>query len=381
MKLAANAAELAGVLASVELALDVRIVIAILSGVHIKAGADGVVHLVVNALDRVIAVTVTAEVAKPGETVVRAAALAGLVRGFAKDGPVEISADQRGARIRCGRATYKLPVMPIDQLPPAPTIDVVTGEIELDRRELLEAIKQVAFASSTEETRYYINGILLHDDGKRLALVATDGHRLAKRRIPSAPFSSDHSCIVPNATVAAIVKLLSKTIAEDVRLRRSRALLELTAPGLALVSKLIDGTYPDYARVVPESPANSATVDRADLAAALARLAAVVEPDKRLAPLVGLSWDPAEPALHLSLPHQLDAADDVIAATVAGSAPIQTAAQIRHVVELVDQMRTNSIRIATAGAGDPILVTDPEDDAILVMQMPCRVSPSQSRAA
>ena len=109
MKLTANAGELAAALSLVELALDVRIVIAILGGVHIKAGADGVVHLVVNALDRVIAVTVTAEVAKPGEAVVRASALAGLIRGFAKDSTVEISADAHGAWIRCGRARYQLP--------------------------------------------------------------------------------------------------------------------------------------------------------------------------------------------------------------------------------------------------------------------------------
>ena len=120
-------------------------------------------HLVVNALDRAVTVTVTAEVAKAGEAVVRASALAGLIRGFPKDSTVEIDADAHGARIRCGRARYKLPVMPVEQLPPVPAIDVVTGEIELDRKELLEAIKQVVFAASTEETRYYMNGILFHD--------------------------------------------------------------------------------------------------------------------------------------------------------------------------------------------------------------------------
>ena len=97
--------------------------------------------------------------------------------------------------------------------------------------------------------------------------------------------------------------------------------------------------------------------------------------------LVGLSWDPAEPVLRLSLPHQPDAADDVIAATVAGGAPVQTAAQIRHIVELVDEMRGKRVCVATDGAGNPILITDPADDAVLMLQMPCRVSSDQSTRA
>ena len=191
----------------------------------------------------------------------------------------------------------------------------------------------------------------------------------------------DHSCIVPNASIAAIIKLLTKTTVEDVRLRRSKSLLEVSAPGFVLTSKLIDGTFPDYARVIPAAPANSATVDHADLVAALTRLDAVSAHEKKLQHLVGLSWDPAEPVLRLSLPHQPGAADDVIAATVAGSAPVQTAAQIRHVVELVDELRGKRVCIATAGAGNPILVTDPADDAVLMLQMPCRVSSDQSTRA
>jgi DNA polymerase-3 subunit beta len=326
-------------------------------------------------------VTVTAEVAKPGEAVVRASALAGLIRGFAKDSTVEIGADAHGAWIHCGRARYQLPAMPVEQLPPVPAIDDVTGEIELDRKELLESIKQIAFAASTEETRYYMNGILFRDRDDCLVLVATDGRRLAKCQIPSAPFSADHSCIVPNASVAATIKLLTRTTVEDVRLRRSKRLLEVSAPGFVLTSKLIDGAFPDYTRVIPATPANSATVDHVDLVAALTRLDAVSAHEKKLQHLVGLSWDPAEPMLRLSLPHQPGAADDVIAATVAGGAPVQTAAQIHHVVELVDELRGKRVCVATVGAGNPILIADPANDAVLMLQMPCRVSSDQSTRA
>jgi DNA polymerase-3 subunit beta len=381
MKLKANAGGLAGALALAGLALETRVVIAILGCVHIKAGTDGVTHFAVNVLDRAITVTAKAEVTEPGETVVRAAALAGLVNGFPKDGTVEINSDTEGATVRCGRARYRLPVLPIDQLPPAPVIDVVVGEIELDRKELLAAIKQVVFAASTEETRYYLNGLLLHDEGDRLVLVATDAYRLAKRQLTSAPFSVDHSCIVPLRTIAPLIKLLGKTTAEEVRLRRSKALLEVSAPSFVLVSKLIDASYPDYARIIPKCPTNSATVDRTDLVAALVRLNAVSEHGEKLAALVGLAWEPAKPVLRLSLPNQPDAADDAIAATITGAASIWTAAQIAHIAELVDQIHNRNIRIATDGAGGAILVTDPDDDNLLVIQMPVHIARGQSRAA
>ena len=105
----------------------------------------------------------------------------------------------------------------------------------------------------------------------------------------------------PMASIAAIIKLLTKTAVEDVRLRRSKSLLEVSAPGFILTSKLIDATYPDYARVIPATPANSATVDHADLVAALARLDAVAEHETKGCRISsGFAWDPAEPVLRLS---------------------------------------------------------------------------------
>ena len=187
---------------------------------------------------------------------------------------------------------------------------------------------------------------------------------------------------MPLATIEPIVKLLGKSKAvERVKLRRSRTLIEIAAPGFALTSKLIDATYPDYGRIIPASPDNSATVDRADLVAALARLAAVATGEKKIATLAGLEWSPAEPALRLSLPNQAGVAEDVIAATITGSAPVRIAAQLAHVTELAGELRGESVCIASNGNGDPILVTDPGNDATLILQMPCVWPARSSKAA
>jgi DNA polymerase-3 subunit beta len=241
----------------------------------------------------------------------------------------------------------------------------------------------VAFAASTEATRYYLNGICLHrDEGGQMVAVATDAHRLAKCRIPAEPISQDfEQCIVPLAMIEPIVKLLGKSKAERVKLRQSKSLVEITAPGFVMTSRLIDATYPDYARVIPATPDNSATVDRDDLVAALARLAAVATGERKIATLAGLEWSPADPVLRLSLPNQDGVADDVIAAIIAGRAPVRIAAQLAHVTELADELRGESVCIASNGNGNPILVTDPDSDTTLIVQMPCRWSRQSSQAA
>jgi DNA polymerase-3 subunit beta len=273
-----------------------------------------------------------------------------------------------------------LPVLPIDQLPAVPAINAAAGEVEIDREELLAALKQVLFAASREHTRYYLNGILLHDEGDQMILVATDGHRLARRQIASAPFSVDRRCIVPVTSIPAITRLLARATTERVKLRRSNTLFEVNASGFVLTTKLIDGTFPDYVRVIPAAPKNSVVVDRADLVGALERVGAVIEHGK-LAALVGLAWNSAEPVLRLSLPHQPGVADDVIAATVTGNSSIQTAAQVAHVVELFNELRGENVCIATDGAGNPVVITDPEDGAGQFLQMPCRIPLSSMRAA
>ena len=362
MKITATAGELATTMSAVELALDTKIRIQILGAVHITAAADGAVKLIGNAMD-------------PGETAIRASALAGLVRGFAKNDIVTINTDAQGAEVRCQRSTYRLPVMPVEDLPAVPTIDdTATGEIEIDRQELIETVKQILFSVSREQTRYYLNGILLHDAGDHLVLVATDGHRLARRQIVSEPFSPDHKCIVPVDSIPAITKILTRATTEKVKLRRSNTLFEVITPGFVFVSKLIDGTFPDYSCVVPVAPKNNVVVDRAELGAALAPLGAVAEDNKRVPALVGLGWDPADRVLHLSLPNQPGMADDIIIAAISGKAPVQTAAKITHVTELVGQMQRESVCIASTDGNGPILITDPEDDALLVIQMPCRFS-------
>ena len=198
-------------------------------------------------------------------------------------------------------------------------------------------LSKPAFAISTEATRYYLNGILLHDTDAGLAAVATDGHRLARVILPGVTgLSQDRRLIVPKPAIKVLVKLLADKEVELLTLRRSASLIEITSTKFTFISKLIDAEYPAYERLVSASTDNTAILDRAALVQAVARVAAVVSDDKRL-PLVGLTWKAPEQALQLCVPDAPEIADDPIEAEVSGRGRL--AVQVKHLAQLLDETR------------------------------------------
>ncbi len=246
--------------------------------------------------------------------------------------------------------------------------------------ELLALLSKPAFAISTEATRYYLNGILLHDTDAGLAAVATDGQRLARVILPGVTgLSQDRRLIVPRPAIKVLLKLLADREVELLTLRRSMALIEITSTKFTFISKLIDADYPAYERLISVSTDNTAIVDRAALVQAVARIAAVTSDDKRT-PLVGLTWKAPKKALQLCVPDAPEIADDPIEAEVSGRGRL--AVQIKHLAQLLDELGSVCVRIdAGASAGSAILVTDPDDANFTIIQMPYLWSAQASQAA
>ena len=240
----------------------------------------------------------------------------------------------------------------------------------LSARSCSTLLSKPAFAISTEATRYYLNGILLHDTDAGLAAVATDGQRLARVILPGVTgLSQDRRLIVPRPAIKFLLKLLADKEVELLTLRRSASLIEITSTKFTFISKLIDAEYPAYERLVPASTDNTAIVDRAALVQAVARIAAVASDDKR-SPLVGLTWKAPEKALQLCIPDAPEIADDPIEAEVSGRGRL--AVQIKHLAQLLDELGSDRVRIdAGSSAGSAILITDPDDANFTIIQMPC----------
>jgi DNA polymerase-3 subunit beta len=362
------------------LAADSKLVkrIPALGAAYLVAKAEAV-SVTANNLDHVLTLSIPATVESPGELAISASRLAGLASSFPPHAEIAISADDKAAAISCGRSRFRLPTLPLGDLPPMPEIADETGRVELAREELLGLLSRPGFAISAEETRYYLNGILLHDTGGGLAAVATDGHRLARAVLPGAGLSQDRRLIIPRPAIRIVLKLLGDKAIELLTLRRSATLIEIAGAKFTFISKLIDGTYPAYECVVPEPSGNTAVVDRAALAQAVARIAAVTPDDQRL-PLIGLTWKSPGP-LRLCIPGAPDLADDPIGA-VETSGRGRIAVQIRHLAQLFDEFGSERVRIdAGNSAGAAIRITDPDDADFLCVQMPCVWGAETSQAA
>ena len=250
MKATIERATLLRGLSHVQSVVERRNTIPILSNVLIEASLDGSLRLMATDLDLQIDETVPAAVDQAGAITVPAHTLFDIARKLPEGSQVELTAAEGKIKVNAGRAKFELGTLPRDDFPV-----IAEGELptvfELPAETLKQIIDKTRFAISTEETRYYLNGIFLHVADDMLKAAATDGHRLARvtvQRPEGAEAMPD--VIVPRKCVAELRKLLDEVDGSvGVSLSGSKIRFDLGAA--ILTSKLIDGTFPDYSRVIP----------------------------------------------------------------------------------------------------------------------------------
>jgi DNA polymerase III subunit beta len=372
MKLEAKAGDLVGALGLAALPLDDPRVrkIAALGAVRLEAlGDDGRITVRSNILDLSLDANVDGEIKEPGEAAVPGGRLAALVAAVPAGTPVAITGTDSVATVTAGRSRYRLPILPLDSLPEPLRLGETLGEIEIDRDEALRLFARPLFAAATETTRFYLNGVFLQAAGGTLTAVATDGHRLCRITMPAGGnLSDDRRLIIPLTSTKFIIKILKAARPDcTVMLRRAPTLFELHAGGVTFTSKLIDAEYPAFEKVVPPVSANNVIVDRIELAQAIARLAAVADAEQRTR-VAHVSWGAEENGLHLAVAN--DVGEDVIEAEVTGAG--KTATQIPHLAELLNELKGERVSLNVGARNNAILVRDPDDAGLTVLQMPCR---------
>ena len=254
MRVTIERAALLKALNHVQSVVERRNTIPILSNVLIKAEGDGV-RLSATDLDIEVVETSPAEVGQAGATTAPAHMLYDIVRKLPDGAQLEINQgpDENRISIFAGRSRFSLAALPPEDFPDL-AAGAMSHEFSLSAEDLKALIDKTRFAISTEETRYYLNGIYLHAVDDMLRAVATDGHRLAQVQLPLPDGAAGMpGAIVPRKTVLELAKL-----AEDsegtVEIAMSEAKIRFSVGPVVLTSKLIDGTFPDYERVIPQLP-------------------------------------------------------------------------------------------------------------------------------
>jgi len=286
--------------------------------------------------------------------------------------PVELSAASAGQlTLASGRSHFKLGCLPVEDFPVMPDSDL-KHSFRLSATDLKALIDRTRFAISTEETRYYLNGIYLHTANENnvsvLRVVATDGHRLARVEMPAPEGSSGiPGVILPRKTVGEIRKLIDEN-PDEIEIALSETKVRFTLGGIVITSKLIDGTFPDYERVIPSGNDKILEVDARSFAAAVDRVA-TISSEKSRAIKIGLSS--GQVVLSANSPEAGSATEELEAKYEGPSLDIGFNAH--YLLDILQQVEGEGARFVLADATAPAIIQDVSDTSALYVLMPMRV--------
>ena len=374
MKFKADRATLLKALAHVQSVVEKRNTIPILANVMIAVG-DGRLKLTATDMEIAVVEEVPATSVRDGATTAPAATLFEIVRKLPEDAEVEFEHAGGDAQLtlRAGRFTTSLVVLPTDDFP-SMTAGTLPHRFSLPAQALRGLVDRTRFAISTEETRYYLNGIFLHaaesEGAKVLRAVATDGHRLARVEEPVPEGAGGMpGVIIPRKTVAELRKLLEE-VSEDVEVALSDTRIQFQVGPVTLTSKLIDGTFPEYERVIPRDNDKVLRVGKKAFSDAVGRVAAISSERSRP---VKLTLERHLLVLSAASPEQGTANEELDADRVNYDAgPLEIGFQARYLNDITDQI-AGDVEFRFSDGGAPTVVRDAADNSALYVLMPMRV--------
>lgn len=372
MRLTIERSALLKALNHVQSVVERRNTIPILSNVLVAAQGD-TLKLTATDLDIEISESAPAEVERAGQTTAPANYLYDFVRKLPEGTPIklDVSGDDPRLFISAGKSRLHLPILPAGDFPSMPS-DGFETKFEIEPTELGRLIDKTRFAISTEETRYYLNGIFFHTvaegSAAKLRAVATDGHRLALADATAPKGSTGMpGVIVPRKTINELKRLLDDA-ADMVEIAVSTQKIRFALGDAVLTSKLIDGSFPEYARVIPKGNAKKLKIDNKSFSEAVDRVATVSAERSRS---VRLALDKDKVTLTVNNPDAGVATEDLVADYRDDAMEIGFNA--RYLLDVAQQIEGAEALFELADSGSPTLVRDEADDQALYVLMPLRV--------
>ena len=374
MKATIERATLLRCLSHVQSVVERRNTIPILSNVLIEAEGGGLRVMATDLDLQVVEHIEAASVESDGAITVSAHLLFDIARKLPEGSQVSLETSENRMDVKAGRSRFKLPTLPRDDFPVIVEGDLPTS-FSLPAKTLAELIDRTRFAISTEETRYYLNGIFLHvsdEDEPVLKAAATDGHRLARFTL-ARPEGADGmpDVIVPRKAVAELRKLLDEKMDGDVQIDLSASKIRFTMGGeggVVLTSKLIDGTFPDYSRVIPTGNDKLLKVDPKSLFAGVDRVATIAT-EKTRAVKMGLEGDKV--VLSVTSPDNGTATEEVSADY--GSDGFEIGFNATYLKDILSQIDSDTVEMHLADPSAPTLIRKDDKSPALYVLMPMRV--------
>jgi len=367
MKATIERAVLLKSLGHVQSVVERRNTIPILSNVLMEAREDGSLRLMATDLDLQVDESVPANVGQPGAITVSAHTFFDIVRKLPEGSQVELTAAEGKMQVVAGRSRFNLSTLPRDDFPVIAEGDLPT-RFELPAATLREIIEKTRFAISSEETRYYLMGIFFHVIDDQLRAAATDGHRLARVTV-ARPDGAEGmpDVIVPRKAVQELYRLLEE-LEGTVEISLSPTKIRLGLGSAILTSKLIDGTFPDYNRVIPTGNDKLLKLDPKSFSAGVDRVSTIASEKTRA---VKISVDRDKVTLSVTSPENGVATEELAADY--GSDGIEIGFNARYLLDILSEIDGDIVEVHLADAAAPTLLRENDKSNALYVLMPMRV--------
>ncbi len=375
MEIKINSTDLLKALSHIHGIVEVRHTLPILSNIILEAKDDKLILSSTN-LDIYCSDKIKAEVIKSGEVSVSAVTFFEIIKRLPSGSEVLMIMEEGENEIRltCGRSRFNLSTLKTDDFPIISDNDLSTNFV-LSADELIRIIDKTKFAVSNEETRYYLNGIFLHKAERNsiqfLRAVATDGHRLAQYDIPLPQGAEDITgIIIPKKTIYELRKVLDDANG-DVSVSLNENKIKFSFNDLKVVSKVIDGTFPDYTKVIPQKNDKNFKTNNSDLKNAIDRVSAVAANEESKSKAIKFCIE--NNLLSLSVESQSKgSANEMIDVNYSGD-KVDIGFNSKYIIDICNEVDGDEISISLSDSISPAIILDKTDENLFFVLMPMRI--------
>ena len=375
MEFKINSSDLLKALSHIHGIVEVRHTLPILSNIILKA-KDNELTLSSTNLDIYCADKIKANVSIAGEISVSAVTFFEIVKRLPSGSEVVMTMEEGENEIilKCGRSKFNLSTLKTDDFPIISDNDLSTNFV-LSADELIRIIDKTKFAVSNEETRYYLNGIFFHKADRNsiqfLRAVATDGHRLAQYDIPLPQGAEEITgIIIPKKTIFELRKVLDDANG-DVSISLNENKIKFTFNDLKIISKVIDGTFPDYTKVIPQNNNKNFKTNNNELKNAIDRVSAVAANEESKSKAIKLSLD--DNKLNLSVESQSKgSANEIIDISYDGD-KVDIGFNSKYIIDICNEVDGEEVNISLLDSVSPAIILDKTDENLFFVLMPMRI--------
>ena len=375
MEFKINSSDLLKALSHIHGIVEVRHTLPILSNIILKA-KDNELILSSTNLDIYCADKIKADVSIAGEISVSAVTFFEIVKRLPPGSEVVMTMEEveNEIKLKCGRSKFNLSTLKTDDFPIISDNDLSTNFV-LSADELIRIIDKTKFAVSNEETRYYLNGIFLHKADRNsiqfLRAVATDGHRLAQYDIPLPQGAEDITgIIIPKKTIFELRKVLDDANG-DVSISLNENKIKFTFNDLKIISKVIDGTFPDYTKVIPQNNNKNFKTNNNELKNAIDRVSAVAANEESKSKAIKLSLE--DNKLNLSVESQSKgSANEILDISYDGD-KVDIGFNSKYIIDICNEVDGEEVDISLLDSVSPAIILDKTDENLFFVLMPMRI--------